>query len=169
MAELFGFKIERTPKDSGGGKTFSTPTPDDGTIDVGGGGGFYSQILDSDGRERTDIDLIRRYRNIAQQSECDAAVEDIVNESIVANQNDQAVNIMLDGIPYPDKIKRKIRSEFSEVLRLLSFEQKGHDIFRRWYVDGRLFYHKIIDTKNPRKGIQELRYIDPTKIKKVRG
>ena len=168
MAELFGFKIERTPKDSGGGKTFSTPTPDDGTIDVGGGGGFYSQILDSDGRERTDIDLIRRYRNIAQQSECDAAVEDIVNESIVANQNDQAVNIMLDGIPYPDKIKRKIRSEFSEVLRLLSFEQKGHDIFRRWYVDGRLFYHKIIDTKNPRKGIQELRYIDPTKIKKVR-
>ena len=167
MAELFGFKIERTPKDSGGEKTFSTPTPDDGTIDVGGGG-FYSQILDSDGRERTDIDLIRRYRNIAQQSECDAAVEDIVNESIVANQNDQAVNIMLDGIPYPDKIKRKIRSEFSEVLRLLSFEQKGHDIFRRWYVDGRLFYHKIIDTKNPRKGIQELRYIDPTKIKKVR-
>ena len=167
MAELFGFKIERSSKDSGGGVTFSTPTPDDGTIDVAGGG-FFGQILDTDGRERTDLDLIRRYRDIAQQAECDTAIEDIINEGIVANEDDQAVEITLDRLPYPDKIKRKIRSEFREVLRLLSFEQKGHDIFRRWYVDGRLFYHKIIDSKNPRKGIQELRYIDPTKIKKVR-
>jgi len=167
MAELFGFKIEKSSKDSGGGTTFSTPTPDDGTIDVAGGG-FFGQILDTDGRERTDLDLIRRYRDIAQQAECDTAIEDIINEGIVANENDQAVEITLDRLPYPEKIKRKIRSEFHEVLRLLSFEQKGHDIFRRWYVDGRLFYHKIIDSKNPRKGIQELRYIDPTKIKKVR-
>jgi len=167
MAELFGFKIERSSKDSGGGTTFSTPTPDDGTIDVAGGG-FFGQILDTDGRERTDLDLIRRYRDIAQQAECDTAIEDIINEGIVANENDQAVEITLDRLPYPEKIKRKIRTEFHEVLRLLSFEQKGHDIFRRWYVDGRLFYHKIIDNKNPRKGIQELRYIDPTKIKKVR-
>ena len=167
MAELFGFKIERSSKDSGGGTTFSTPTPDDGTIDVAGGG-FFGQILDTDGRERTDLDLIRRYRDIAQQAECDTAIEDIINEGIVANENDQAVEITLDRLPYPEKIKRKIRIEFHEVLRLLSFEQKGHDIFRRWYVDGRLFYHKIIDSKNPRKGIQELRYIDPTKIKKVR-
>ena len=167
MAELFGFKIEKSSKDSGGGTTFSTPTPDDGTIDVAGGG-FFGQILDTDGRERTDLDLIRRYRDIAQQAECDTAIEDIINEGIVANEDDQAVEITLDRLPYPDKIKRKIRSEFREVLRLLSFEQKGHDIFRRWYVDGRLFYHKIIDNKNPRKGIQELRYIDPTKIKKVR-
>ena len=167
MAELFGFKIEKSSKDSGGGTTFSTPTPDDGTIDVAGGG-FFGQILDTDGRERTDLDLIRRYRDIAQQAECDTAIEDIINEGIVANEDDQAVEITLDRLPYPDKIKRKIRSEFHEVLRLLSFEQKGHDIFRRWYVDGRLFYHKIIDSKNPRKGIQELRYIDPTKIKKVR-
>ena len=167
MAELFGFKIERSSKDSGGGTTFSTPTPDDGTVDIAGGG-FFGQILDTDGRERTDLDLIRRYRDIAQQAECDTAIEDIINEGIVANEDDQAVEITLDRLPYPDKIKRKIRSEFREVLRLLSFEQKGHDIFRRWYVDGRLFYHKIIDSKNPRKGIQELRYIDPTKIKKVR-
>jgi|21_taG_2_1085346.scaffolds.fasta_scaffold00180_14 hypothetical protein len=167
MAELFGFKIERSSKDSGGGTTFSTPTPDDGTIDVAGGG-FFGQILDTDGRERTELDLIRRYRDIAQQAECDTAIEDIINEGIVANENDQAVEITLDRLPYPEKIKRKIRTEFHEVLRLLSFEQKGHDIFRRWYVDGRLFYHKIIDNKNPRKGIQELRYIDPTKIKKVR-
>ena len=167
MAELFGFKIQRSAKDSGGETTFSTPTPDDGTIDVAGGG-FFGQVLDTDGRERTDLDLIRRYRDIAQQAECDTAIEDIINEGIVANQNDVAVEITLDRLPYPEKIKRKIRSEFHEVLRLLSFEQKGHDVFRRWYVDGRVFYHKIIDTKNPRRGITELRYIDPTKIKKVR-
>ena len=167
MAELFGFSIQRATKDSGGERTFSTPTPDDGTIDVAGGG-FFGQILDTDGRERTDLDLIRRYRDIAQQAECDTAVEDIVNEGIVSNQNDQAVEVSLDRLPYPDKIKRKIRAEFDEVLRLLNFEQKGHDIFRRWYVDGRIYYHKIIDTKNPRKGITELRYIDSMKIKKVR-
>jgi hypothetical protein len=167
MAELFGFTIQRSTKDSGGGKTFSTPTPDDGTIDVAGGG-FFGQILDTDGRERSDLDLIRRYRDIAQQAECDTAIEDIVNEGIVSNQNDQAIEISLDRLRYPDKIKRKIRAEFDEVLRLLHFEQKGHDVFRRWYVDGRVFYHKIIDTKNPRRGITELRYIDPTKIKKVR-
>ena len=167
MAELFGFKIERSSKDSGGETTFSTPTSDDGTIDVAGGG-FFGQVLDTDGRERTDLDLIRRYRDIAQQSECDTAIEDIINEGIVSNQNDVAVEITLDRLPYPEKIKQKIRAEFHEVLRLLSFEQKGHDIFRRWYVDGRCFYHKIIDSKNPRKGITELRYIDPTKIKKVR-
>ena len=167
MAELFGFSIQRSKKDSGGGATFSTPTPDDGTIDVAGGG-FFGQILDTDGRERSDLDLIRRYRDIAQQAECDTAIDDIINEGIISNQNDQAVEITLDRLPYPEKIKRKIRSEFHEVLRLLHFEQKGHDIFRRWYVDGRLFYHKIIDTKNPKRGITELRYIDPTKIKKVR-
>ena len=167
MAELFGFTIQRSSKDTGGEKTFSTPTPDDGTIDVAGGG-FFGQILDTDGRERSDLDLIRRYRDIAQQAECDTAIEDIVNEGIVSNQNDQAVEISLDRLRYPDKIKRKIRAEFDEVLRLLNFERKGHDIFRRWYVDGRIFYHKIIDTKNPRKGITELRYIDSNKIKKVR-
>ena len=167
MAELFGFRIERSKKDEGGGQTFTTPTPDDGTMDVAGGG-FFGQILDVDGREKTELDLIRRYRDIAQQSECDAAVEDIVNEGIVANQKDQAIAIDLDRFPYSDKIKRKVRKEFEEVLRLLDFEAKGHDIFRRWYVDGRVYYHKIIDTKDPRKGITELRYIDPTKIKKVR-
>jgi DNA-dependent RNA polymerase auxiliary subunit epsilon len=167
MAELFGFTIQRAIKDKGGERTFSTPTPDDGTIDVAGGG-FFGQILDTDGRERSDIDLIRRYRDIAQQAECDTAIEDIVNEGIVSNQNDQSVEISLDRLRYPDKIKRKIRAEFDEVLRLLHFEQRGHDVFRRWYVDGRVFYHKIIDTKNPRKGITELRYIDSTKIRKVR-
>ena len=167
MAELFGFTIQRSSKERDGEKTFSIPTPDDGTVDVAGGG-FFGQILDTDGRERSDLDLIKRYRDIAQQAECDTAIEDIVNEGIVSNQNDQAIEISLDRLHYPDKIKRKIRTEFDEVLRLLNFEQKGHDIFRRWYVDGRIYYHKVIDTKNPRKGITELRYIDATKIKKVR-
>ena len=167
MAELFGFNIQRKNRDTSGEKTFSTPTPDDGTVDIAGGG-FFGQILDTTSRERTDLDLIRRYRDIAQQAECDTAIEDIVNEGIVSNQNDQAVEVSLDRLPYPDKIKRKIRAEFDEVLRLLHFEQKGHDVFRRWYVDGRVFYHKIIDPKDPRKGITELRYIDSVKIKKVR-
>ncbi|SVC09665.1 uncharacterized protein METZ01_LOCUS262519, partial [marine metagenome] len=140
MAELFGFRLSKV-KEQEKEQTFTAPDPQDGTIDVAGGG-FWGQVLDTDGRERTDIDLIKRYRDIAQQPECDAAVEDIVNESIVANENDQAVSIVLDGLPYPDKIKRKIRNEFAEVLRLLDFGTKGHDIFRRWYVDGRVYYHK---------------------------
>ena len=167
MAELFGFRIERSKKGEGGGQSFTSPTSDDGTIEVAGGG-FFGQVLDFDGRQKSDYDLIRRYRDIAQQPECDTAVDDIVNEGIVSNQNDQAVQITLDRLPYPEKIKRKIRKEFSEVLRLLHFEQKGHDIFRRWYVDGRIYYHKIIDPKNTRKGITELRWIDASKIKKVR-
>ena len=166
MAELFGFKFERI-SDSKGSEKFTPPTSDDGTIDVAGGG-FFGQILDTEGRERTEQDLIRRYRDIAQQPECDSAIEDIVNEGIVANEMSQAVSIVLDRLPYPSKIKKKIAEEFDEVLRLLDFDVKGHDIFRRWYVDGRMFYHKVIDKKSPRKGIQELRYIDPSKIKKVR-
>jgi hypothetical protein len=164
MAELFGFKFERI-KDSKGSEKFTPPTSDDGTIDVAGGG-FYSQILDADGRERTESDLIRRYRDISQQPECDSAIEDIVNEGIVSNERDQAVSIVLDRLPYTGGIKKKIREEFDEVLRLLDFDVKGHDIFRRWYVDGRLFYHKVIDKNSPRKGIVDLRFIEPRKIKK---
>jgi len=169
MAELFGYSIKKT-KDQALGKdekSFVSPTSDDGAVEVAGGG-FFGQVLNTDGREKTEIDLIKRYRDISQQGECDTAVEDIINEGIVANQEDVPVHISLDRIPYSDKIRRKIRDEFDEVLRLLDFGVKGHDVFRRWYVDGRLFYHKVIDTKDPRKGITELRMIDPTRIKKVR-
>ena len=168
MAEFFGFPIQKAKKDQGhSGKTFTDPTPDDGAIEIAGGG-FFSSVLDTDGRERSDIDLIRRYRDISMQSECDAAVEDIVNEGIISNLNDIPVNIDLTNIPYPDKIKKRIRAEFMEVLRLLNFNEKGHDIFRRWYVDGRLYYHKVIDNKDPQRGLTQLRFIDPTKIRKVR-
>ena len=166
MAELFGFKFEKI-KDSGSQEKFTEPSSEDGTLEVAGGG-FYSQLLDTDGRERTEMDLIRRYRDIAQQPECDSAIEDIVNEGIVANERDQAVAIELERLMYPKRIKDRIREEFDTVLELLNFDTKGHDIFRRWYVDGRLYYHKVIDQQNPRKGIQELRYIDPKKIRKVK-
>ena len=166
MAELFGFKFERI-KDSGSKEKFTEPSSEDGTLEAVGGG-FYGQLLDIDGRERTEHDLVRRYRDIAQQPECDSAIEDIINEGIVSNEKDQAVAIELDRLAYPKRIKERIREEFDSVLELLSFDTKGHDIFRRWYVDGRIFYHKVIDQKNPRKGIQELRYIDPKKIRKVK-
>ncbi len=166
MAELFGFKFERA-KDSGSQEKFTEPSSEDGTIEVAGGG-FYSTHLNTDGRERTEMDLVRRYRDISQQPECDSAIEDIVNEGIVSNEKDAAVAIELDRLMMPEKIKTRIREEFDTVLQLLDFDTKGHDIFRRWYVDGRIFYHKVIDKNNPKKGIQELRYIDPKKIKKVK-
>ena len=166
MAELFGFKFERI-KDSGSQEKFTAPSSDDGTLEVSGGG-FYGQLLDTDGRERTEIDLVRRYRDIAQQPECDSAIEDIINEGIVSNEKDQAISIELDRLMYPKRIKDRIREEFDTVLELLDFDTKGHDIFRRWYVDGRMYYHKVIDQKNPKLGVQELRYIDPKKIRKVK-
>ena len=166
MAELFGFKFERI-KDTKGSEKFTAPSLDDGTVDVAGGG-FYGQILDVEGRERTENDLIRRYRDISQQPECDSAIEDIVNEGIVSDERDQSVEIVLDRLPQPKRIKDKIKEEFDNVMRLLDFNVKGHDIFRRWYVDGRLFYHKVIDKSNPRRGIVDLRYIEPRKIRKVR-
>ena len=166
MAELFGYTITRA-KSKGSGDQFIAPSSDDGTIEVAGGG-FFSSILDTNGREKTELDLIRRYRDIAQQPECDSAVEDIVNEAISFDEVSQSVSISLDRLPYPEKIRRAIRKEFNEVLTLLEFEEKGSDIFRRWYVDGRLFYHKVIDNKSPKKGIVALKFVDPTKIKKVR-
>ena len=167
MAELFGFRITRANQD-GGSDSFTSPVSDDGTLDIVSGGGHYASVLDMDGRDRNEVDLIRRYRDIAQQPECDSAIEDITNEAIVSDERDQSVSIMLDRLDVSPKIKSKIREEFHEILHLLDFNAKGHDIFRRWYVDGRIYYHKIIDPKQPRKGIKEVRYIDPRKIKKAR-
>jgi len=117
---------------------------------------------------KNDIDLIKRYREIAQHPECDMAIEDIINEVIVSDERDASVSVSLDKLMISDNIKMKVRDEFDEVLRLLNFDEKGHDIFRRWYVDGRIYFHKVIDPKSPRKGLTEIRYIDPRKIKKVR-
>jgi len=166
MAELFGFKFGRTT-DTKSQEKFTVPPADDGAVEIAGGG-FFGQVLDTDGRERSEVDLIRRYREISQQPECDSAVEDIVNEAIVSNEKDMAVAIELDRLNYPKSIKTKIRAEFDTIMSLLDFDVKGHDIFRRWYIDGRIFYHKVIDKKNPKKGLVEVRYIDPKKIRKVR-
>ena len=164
MAEFFGFEIKRKEKELG---AVTPPATDDGTYDISGGG-FYSTILDTDGRSRTEDDLIRRYRDIAIQPECDSAIEDIVSEAIASDERDMCVSVVLDNLQVSATIKKRIKEEFERILQLLDFNNKAHDIFRRWYVDGRIFYHKVIDSKNPRKGIQQLRYIDPRKIKKVR-
>ena len=164
MAEFFGFEIKRKEKELG---AVTPPATDDGTYDISGGG-FYSTILDTDGRSRTEDDLIRRYRDIAIQPECDSAIEDIVSEAIASDERDMCVSVVLDNLQVSATIKKRIKEEFERILQLLDFNNKAHDIFRRWYVDGRIFYHKVIDTQNPRKGIQQLRYIDPRKIKKVR-
>ena len=164
MAEFFGFEIKRKEKELG---AVTPPATDDGTYDISGGG-FYSTILDTDGRSRTEDDLIRRYRDIAIQPECDSAIEDIVSEAIASDERDMCVSISLNNLKYSQNIKNKIREEFENVLKLLDFDTKAHDIFRRWYVDGRIFYHKVIDSDNPRQGIQSVRYVDPRKIKKIR-
>jgi len=166
MAELFGFKFGKS-QDTASQEKFTAPANDDGTVEIAGGG-FFGQVLDTDGRERNEVDLIRRYREISQQPECDSAIDDIVNEAIVSNERDQAVAIVLDRLEYNKSIKDKIRKEFDVILSLLDFDVKGHDIFRRWYIDGRIFYHKVIDKKNPKLGVVEVRYIDPRKIRKVR-
>ena len=167
MAELFGFSITRLKKTADPKQSFTQPQADDGTQTIAAGG-YFGQYLDMEGQAKTEQDLIRRYREIALHPECDMAIEDIVNEAIVANELKDAIRLKLDNVPFGNEIKRKIEDEFQEVLRLMNFNTKGHDIFRRWYVDGRVYYHKVIDRESPRKGITELRYIDPRKVKKVR-
>ena len=171
MVQLLGFEITRTDKDlekPGKAKqAFTIPSPDDGTTTISAGG-YFGQYLDMEVTAKNDFDLIRRYREIAQHPECDMAVEDIINEVIVSNERDAAVSLSLDKLAVSENIKDKIRTEFDEVLRLLNFEEKGHDIFKRWYVDGRIYFHKVIDPNSPRKGLTELRYIDPRKMRKVR-
>ena len=171
MANLLGFQITRNNNDLGkpaeAKQAFTVASPDDGTTTISAGG-YFGQYLDMEVTAKNDIDLIKRYREVAQHPECDMAIEDIINEVIISDERDASVSVSLDKLMISDNIKMKIRDEFDEVLRLLNFDEKGHDIFRRWYVDGRIYFHKVIDPKSPRKGLTEIRYIDPRKIKKVR-
>jgi len=167
MAELFGFEIKRkgTQKEL---PSFVPKTDEDGSGVIQAGGHFGAYI-DMDGdKVKNEVELIIKYRDISSQPECDAAVEDIINESIVGDHDESPVNLVLDELEISDKIKESIKFEFDEVLKLLNFNAYAHDIFKKWYVDGRLPYHIIIDSKNPKKGIKELRYIDPTKLRKVK-
>jgi len=167
MAELFGFSITRLKKEADPKQSFTQPQADDGTQTIAAGG-YFGQYLDMEGSAKTEADLIRRYREISLHPECDMAIEDIINEAIVANEMKDAVRVNTELLPFGREIGRKIEDEFKEVLRLLNFNTKGHDIFRRWYVDGRVYFHKVIDRDSPVRGITELRYIDPRKIKKIR-
>ena len=167
MAELFGFNITRVKPQTDPKQQFSQPQADDGT-QVVAAGGFFGSYLDMEGTAKTEQDLIRRYREISLHPECDMAIEDIVNEAITSNENKQSVKVITDQLTYSSEIKRKIEEEFKEVLRLMQFNTRGHDLFRRWYVDGRIFFQKIIDAENPKNGITELKYLDPRKIKKIR-
>jgi hypothetical protein len=167
MAELFGFSITKARKQADPKQSFTTTQADDGTQTVAAGG-YFGQYLDMEGTAKSEADLIRRYREVALHPECDMAIEDIVNEAIVANELRDAVRVNVIDLPYGKEVRKKIEDEFKNVLRLLNFNTKGHDIFRRWYVDGRMYYHKIIDRNSPIKGITELKYIDPRKVKKIR-
>ena len=165
--KLFGYKIGKDDVEAEQLKSFVPPDNDDGSVAISGGG-VYGTYMDLEGQIRTDADLIKKYREMALQPECDAAIEDIVNESLVFEDGDYPVQIILDKLEQPESIKKKIRDEFYYIMKLLDFNNQGYDIFRRWYVDGRLYYHMVIDEKNPRLGLKEVRYIDPRKIRKVR-
>ena len=167
MAELFGFQITRVKKTEDPKQSFTTTQADDGTQTVAAGG-YFGQYLDMEGTAKSEADLIRRYREISLHPECDMAVEDIVNEAVVANELKESVRVDTENLPYGKDIRRRIEDEFSDILKLMNFNTKGHDIFRRWYVDGRIYYQKIIDRTSPTLGITELKYIDPRKIKKIR-
>ncbi len=167
MAELFGFNITRVKPQTDPKQQFSQPAAEDGT-QVVAAGGFFGSYLDMEGTAKTEQDLIRRYREIALHPECDMAIEDIVNEAITSNENKQSVKVITDGLDYSSAIKVRIEEEFADVLRLLQFNTRGHDLFRRWYVDGRIFFQKVIDAENTKNGIVELKYLDPRKVKKIR-
>ena len=167
MAKLFGFSIEDNDTLS---PTIVSPVPpnkEDGS-DFYLTSGFFGSYVDIEGVYRTEFDLIKRYREMALHPECDSAIEDIVNEAIVSDANDSPVQIELSNLNASDGIKKKIREEFKYILELLDFDKKSHEIYRNWYIDGRLYYHKVIDLKNPEAGIQELRYIDAMKMRYVR-
>jgi len=167
MAKLFGFSIEDNEPLSPSTVSPVPPNNEDGT-DHYLSSGFFGSYVDIEGIYRTEFDLIKRYREMALHPECDSAIEDIVNEAIVSDTNDSPVQIDLDNLNASDGIKKKIREEFKYILELLDFDKKSHEIYRNWYVDGRLYYHKVIDLKNPHEGIQELRYIDALKMRYVR-
>ena len=167
MAKLFGFSIEDTEPLSPGVVSPVPPNTEDGN-DHYMSSGFFGTSLDIEGVYKTEIDLLKRYREMSLHPECDSAIEDIVNEAIVSDSNDSPIQIELSNLNASDGIKKKIREEFKYILSLLDFDKKSHEIYRNWYVDGRIFYHKVIDLKNPHEGIQELRYIDPIKMKYVK-
>jgi len=172
--EIFGFEIARKKNQTQRrqGTEVVTPASDDGSTVIstlGAAAAYYGMTVDLEGVIKNENDLIRRYREVSQYGDCDNAVEDIINEAIIANNDEQPVEVVLDDIKLSTSIKDKIAEEFKEILKLYKFNHRGHDIFRSWYVDGRLYYHILIDNENIKNGIQELRYIDPRKIRRIKN
>ena len=167
--QIFGIEIKR--KQTAEVQSVVSPSADDGSTIVSSvnAGAYYGQVLDIEGTIKNENDLIRRYREISRYSDCDSAVEDIVNEVLVSEDDKKPVQIILDDLKLSEPIKKKIREEFNTVLKKLQFSDRGHDIFRTWYVDGRLYYHIMIDENNVGQGIVELRAIDPRKIRKIKN
>lgn len=164
--ELFGFSIERR-KPEEEPLSFAPPTNDEGAVVVSAGG-IYGTYVDLDGSIRTESELVNKYREMASHPDIELALDDIVNEAIVFDPQRPVMELNLDDLNQPDRIKKLIQEEFKNIQELLEFNQHAYDIFKKWYVDGRLYYHAIIDEKNPGEGIKELRYIDPRKIRKIR-
>ena len=164
MSQLFGFQINR--KEKGRGQSPVPPNADDG-VNVAAGG-YFGTYVETDAQARNEYDLIKRYRDMSLHPECDSAIDDIVNEFVVSDSNDTCVNIDLTNLQVGASVKKRIREEFEYVKRLLNFDMRAHELIRNWYVDGRTYYHKVIDLNDPKKGILELRYIDPLKIRRVR-
>jgi len=169
MAKLFGFKLP-DPGEGKVSKSIVSPVPpsEEDKSDFYLSSGFYGQYVDIEGVYKSEQDLVRRYREMCLHPECDSAIEDIVNEAIVSDSNDSPLEIELSNLPASDKLKEIIRNEFKTIKSLMNFDKKCHEIFRNWYIDGRIFYHKVIDLKDPSAGIQEIRYIDPLKIRLIR-
>ncbi len=168
MAKLFGFKIQDTGVDKSKKLISPVPSNEEDKSDYYVQSGFYGQYVDIEGVYKTEQDLIRRYREMSLHPECDSAIEDVVNEAVVSDLNDSPVEIELTNLPASDKLKQIIRDEFKSIKEIMDFDRKSHEIFRNWYIDGRIFYHKVIDFNNPSAGIQEIRYIDPLKIRFIR-
>ena len=167
MAKLFGFSIEDTNPKSPSVISPVPPNNEDG-VDNYIASGFYGQYIDIEGVYRSEHDLIKRYREMALHPECDGAIEDVVNEAIVSDLYDSPVEIELSNLNASEKLKKIIRDEFRYIKEIMDFDRKSHEIFRNWYIDGRLYYLKVIDTKRPEEGIKELRYIDPMKMRFIR-
>ena len=165
MAELFGFEIKRKGQEDLG--SFVNRQEDDGAVVVAEGGA-YGQYIDLEQTSKTEGELVTRYRKMAMQPECENAIDDVVNESIVYDSDSHTCELNLDKVQVQPAIKDKIHEEFLNVKDLLDFERQAYEIFRHWYIDGRMYYHIVIDEKDPKRGIMELRYIDPRKIRKVR-
>jgi hypothetical protein len=170
---LFGFEIRKKGDKKAESqqdpalKSFALPPNEDGAVTIQSGA-YYGTYVDLDGTVRNEIELITRYREMSMQPEMESAISEIVNEAIVMDDSGKSVEINLDELEQPESIKKKIREEFDNTLKLLNFGNMGSEIFKRWYVDGRLFYHIIIDEANTAKGIQEIRYVDPRRIRKIR-